>query len=325
MIFLKEIAKCLTVIGIVILVFILWLHTGKVSPNEQKQANKVVQKEEKPKADNEEPKVEADKSEQVMVQVNRKDAEALSLSLEVYLEGVIGSEMPVSFEMEALKAQCVAARTFAASRDFSVDNTTSSQVFYDETQQRKTWGDQYEQNIARVKQAIEETKGEVITYEGNLISAVFFSSSCGKTANSEEYWKNESAYLRSVDSPWDQEESGFEKTVHFDASTFASKLGFENAVTTIGEPKRYTSGYVNTITIDQINFSGRVIREKLGLRSSCFTIVKSGDGYDITTKGYGHGLGMSQYGAQGMAKEGSDYKQILTHYYTGVKIEKKYV
>lgn len=300
----------------------MWLHTGKLiskpiaSKKEEPEAIKVEEKQDE---------VTKVADTPVMVQVARKNADHVSLALETYLEGVVGSEMPVGFSMEALKAQCVASRTFAAARGFKVDDTTSSQVFYDEAQQREKWKDDYDANIQRVKQAIQETRGEVLTYQGELISAVFFSSSCGKTANAQEYWKNASPYLRSVDSPWDEGASGFESVKYLDANTFAQLLGFQNPVQQIGEAIRYDSGYVEQITIDGITFSGRVIREKLGLRSSCFWILAAKDGYDVKTKGYGHGLGMSQYGAQGMAEEGYDYKAILTHYYTDVKIEKKYV
>lgn len=321
----KELIKGIVIFIIVVLVFFLWIHIDHNASNTHilSQENKSA---ETPQTEETQSDDEEDvETEPVMVQVTRQDHDDVALALEVYLSGVVGSEMPASFEMEALKAQCVAARTFAAGRGFQVDDTTSSQVYHDDEQLKAVWKDQYDTNKARVQQALKETEGEILTYEGKPISAVFYSSSCGTTANSEEYWKNASPYLRSVDSPWDKEASGYETTVHFSEADFANKLGFEQPVTTIEEPKRYDSGYVNTIRIDQLTFTGRTIREKLGLRSSCFTITSVEDGYDITTKGYGHGLGMSQYGAQGMAKEGYTYQEILLHYYTDVKIEKKYV
>ena len=168
-----------------------------------------------------------------------------------------------------------------------------------------------------------ETEGEIMTYQGEPISAVFFSGSCGKTANSEEYWDSRTPYLRSVDSHWDKEEDGYEKTAVISEEDFHTMLGFENPVKEVGKPSHYASGYVKSITIDRIVFSGREIREKLNLRSSCFSIKKTSGGYAVTSRGFGHGLGMSQYGAQGMALEKKNYKEILKHYYTGVQIVKE--
>lgn len=267
------------------------------------------------------------KNEQVansgnIVHVTRQDGSVQDIELEVYLEGVVGSEMPVSFEVEALKAQSVAARTFVMQRGMRVDDTVSTQVYHDEAQLQQIWGNNYTQYHTKVKEAIKATQGEVLLYEGKLISAVFFSSTCGKSANSEEYWDKNTPYLRSVDSSWDASMSGFEKTININDDDFKNKLGFEQNVREVGAPIYYESGYVKSITIDQISFSGRAIREKLGLRSSSFQIREVDGGYDITTKGYGHGIGMSQMGAQYLAKEGKGYKEILKHYYSGVQIHK---
>jgi len=217
----------------------------------------------------------------------------------------------------------VAARTFVTKRGFEVDDTTRTQVYHDDKQMRQIWGSSYDKMHARVVKALKETEGEIMTYQGEPISAVFFSGSCGKTANSEEYWDSRTPYLRSVDSHWDKEEDGYQKTAVFSAADFHTMLGFENPVKEVGKPAYYASGYVKSITIDRITFSGREIREKLKLRSSCFSIKKTSSGYAVTTKGFGHGLGMSQYGAQGMALEKKSYKEILKHYYTGVQIVKE--
>lgn len=257
-----------------------------------------------------------------IVHVTRQDGTIQDMDIEVYLQGVVGSEMPASFEMEALKAQSVAARTFVMQRGMQVDDTTQTQVYHDDTQLHQIWGEQYEQYHTKVKEAVDATKGEVLLYDGKLISAVFFSSTCGKSGNSEEYWNSTTPYLRSVDSSWDATMPGFEKTQIITEEDFYKKLGFEKAVSEVGTPVFYESGYVKEITIDRITFRGRDIREKLNLRSSSFTIQKKEDGYHITTKGYGHGLGMSQMGAQYMATQGKGYKEILKHYYTGVEIHK---
>ena len=309
----KETCKAVALVLSIIVIFYLWLHIGdgkqsslKWQTQEEKSFTAEKQKESKKK-----------------VYVVRQDGSELHLAMDDYLRGVIASEMSASFEMEALKAQCVAARTFVIRRGLEVDDTTQTQVYHDDKQLKQIWGASYAKYSKRIKQAVKETSGEILTYQGKPISAVFFSGSCGKTANAEEYWESKTPYLRSVDSHWDKKEKGYEKTVMIDSNTFHTKLGFQNPVSEISEPLRYASGYVKSIKIDGITFSGRSIREKLNLRSSCFTIKKTGDAYRITTKGYGHGLGMSQYGAQGMALEGKSYQEILHHYYTDVKIEKK--
>lgn len=265
-------------------------------------------------------KTEAKK--QTMVRVTRGDGSILELDIDAYLLGVIGSEMPASFEVEALKAQCVAARTFVSQRNFSVDDSVQSQVFHDETQQRTIWKANYEMYRDKIQAVIEATEDEIMTFNNAPISAVFFSTSCGKTANANEYWGRDTPYLKSVDSSWDQELSSFQQSREFTFQEFANLLGFQSAVQQIGTPTLYESGYVNTIVIDGITFSGRSIREKLGLRSSAFEIVRNGEGIQVLTKGYGHGVGMSQMGAQAMAQANKSYREILLHYYQSVKIEK---
>lgn len=310
----KEMCKAIALVLSIIVVFYLWLHIGTDTDPLFKWH---IQHEESFTSDKK--KQETSKK----VHVTRQDGTEVYLAMDDYLRGVIASEMSASFEMEALKAQCVAARTFVIRRGLEVDDTTQTQVYHDDKQLKQIWGSSYKKYHARIAKAVKDTASEILTYKGKPISAVFFSSSCGKTANAEEYWEDASPYLRSVDSHWDQQEAGFEKTITMDATTFHTKLGFENPVTSITSPVYYESGYVKSIKIDGITFSGRSVREKLGLRSSCFHIEKKGNAYAITTKGYGHGLGMSQYGAQGMALEGKSYKEILHHYYKDVKIEKK--
>lgn len=261
----------------------------------------------------------------IEVTLHRSDGSEDRLELETYLAGVVGSEMPASFEMEALKAQAVAARSFVAKRNFEVDDTTSSQVYQDDSQLQQVWAESYDEKKAKVQDAVAATKGEVMKYEGNVITASFFSSSPGKTANANEYWENDTPYLKSVDSHWDQEvNDGNIQTKEFNIQDFSQTLGFQNIVSNINDPQYYESGYVESITIDGITFSGREMRERLGLRSSCFSVARNQDIVTVTTTGFGHGIGMSQYGAQGMALEGYTYDEILHHYYTGVEIVSLY-
>ena len=295
----------------------MWLHLDQKKPalNEEKSGS----------AQNDNGQINADadiKEKTQTVHIKRKNGKDITMELEEYLIGVVGSEMPASFANEALKAQAVAARTFVAKRNFEVDDTTSSQVFQDESQLKQVWGEHYNENQNRVTNAVMETKGEVLTYQGELITAAFFSSCNGYTNNSEDYWSSKSPYLRSVESKWDKEVEGNVQQTTFTLSDFSAALGFQQAVTSISSPKRYPNGYVESILIDGISFSGREVREALSLRSSDFEITTDQQSVIIKTTGFGHGIGMSQYGAKAMAEAGADYQKILKHYYSGTEITK---
>lgn len=245
------------------------------------------------------------------------DDDTNEIELETYLLGVVASEMPYSFEMEALKAQAVAARTFVCERNLLVDNTTSNQVYKSEQELIELFDEDYEEMKQIIEEAINATKGEVLTYDDELISALFYSSNNGYTNNSQDYYANSLPYLVSVESSWDIAFDSTIQTINMSIEDVISKLGVYNL--DISNIVLYDNGYVNTIQIGDTIFSGREVRELLGLRSSCFSIVVIDEVY-IETKGYGHGVGMSQYGAQGMALEGYTYEEILTYYYTGVEI-----
>lgn len=313
----KLLVRLCFVLMVLITACFMWLHLDQkntLSGNEGSKTGEVV-------TDNS----ENDKNEKErtqLVHIKRKNGSEITMELEEYLIGVVGSEMPASFANEALKAQAVAARTFVAKRNFEVDDSTSSQVFQDDTQLKQVWRENYNENQNRVKAAVMATKGEVLTYRGELITAAFFSSCNGYTNNSEDYWSNASPYLRSVESKWDKDVEGNIQQSSYAIEDFSTALGFQNTVTNISEPKRYDNGYVKSIVIDGISFSGREIREALSLRSSAFNIKKDQQTITITTEGFGHGIGMSQYGAKAMAEAGYDYTKILKHYYSGVEITK---
>lgn len=266
-----------------------------------------------------EPNVEEERKPN-MVHMKRSDGTSEELELETYLIGVVGSEMSASFEVEALKAQAVAARTFVAQREFQVDDSTASQVYQDEEQLKTVWGDNYDVYHEKITKAIQETQGEVMTYQGECITAAFFSSSNGFTNSSEDYWQNALPYLRSVESPWDKAVEGNTQTAVFTLEELSSLLGFQSTINAIQAPTRFDNGYVKEVNIDGIVFTGREIREALSLRSSAFEITIEGSTVTFTTHGFGHGIGMSQYGANAMAQEGKTYKEILKHYYTAIEI-----
>ncbi len=271
-----------------------------------------VEKEEKP-----DKKVSNAQDDKIYVSLQTQ-GEITQIELETYLIGVVASEMPYSFELEAVKAQAVAARTFVSQRGYEVDNTINSQVYKNEGELKEIFDENYEEMKVVVETAITKTKGEVITYQGNVISALFYSSNNGFSNDSQDYFSNEYPYLSSVESTWDL---NFEHTTQ---TTTLTKNEVMDALDVSGldinNIVKYDNGYINTIDIGSKTFSGREVRELLGLRSSCFTIEVA-DSVIIETVGYGHGVGMSQYGAQGMALEGYTYDEIIKHYYQGVEIE----
>lgn len=256
---------------------------------------------------------------QYVVEVKTKER-TMELKLDDYLVGVVAGEMPASFELEALKAQVVASRTFVMSRNLKVDNTTNTQVYLTDSQMKKNWGKNYEKNKEKIEKAVKETHNEVMTYNGKYISALFFSSCNGKTVSNEDYFTGgEVAYLKSVDSSWDLKiDPTNKRTKTFTKQQIANAFGVASPDIRITS---YTkSGYVDKVIINHKEYSGREVREKLGLASSSFQISLTSKGYTFTTRGHGHGVGMSQYGAEGMAQEGYDYKKILKHYYQNIKI-----
>lgn len=291
----------------------MWLHLDQTEGNPKIEETKTAE-------GNQSKNEEAEKKQ--MVHIKRQNGQTITMELEEYIIGVVGSEMPASFASEALKAQAVAARTFVAKRNFEVDDTTSSQVFQDDSQLKQVWKENYSEYHNRVKEAVMATEGEVLSYQGELITAAFFSSCNGYTNNSEDYWSSATPYLRSVESKWDKAVDGNVKEIELSLSEFSTALGFQNTVKSIGKAEYYKNGYVKSIVIDEIKFSGREIRESLSLRSSAFQIEIDREKVHITTEGFGHGIGMSQYGAKAMAEDGCDYIKILKHYYTGVEITK---
>lgn len=250
----------------------------------------------------------------------QNDQQTIKIPLEEYLIGVLAGEMPANFEIEALKAQAVASRTFVMSRQLKVDNTTKSQVYLDQNKMKERWKGKYIEYVEKVKDAISQTQGEVMTYNGKYISALFFSSSNGKTTKSSDYFEGKVDYLQSVDSHWDLAVDPHNKRIVTYTKEQLSKY-FHTKSTDMNILSYTESGYVKEISIHNKIYSGREVREKLKLASSSFQIDLTSKGYRFTTYGNGHGVGMSQYGAQGMAKEGKNYIDILNHYYQNIKIE----
>ncbi|MDP4096085.1 stage II sporulation protein D [Paenibacillus sp. P96] len=268
-----------------------------------------------------------------------------TLPLEDYITGVVAAEMPPEFEHEALKAQAIAARTFIARRllaeDTSgapagadVNDTVEHQVYLPLSAIRQQEKDSKRAaELSSIRKAVKETEDTIMTYKGKPITASFFSTSNGYTENSEDVWMASVPYLRSVPSPWDQRIApGYQESVTMKTAEVLDKLGLkQEAVQAASGTGAFpemkilstTEGHrIKSIRVGDAVFEGTELRQRLGLRSSEFSWRIQGDRMVITTYGYGHGVGMSQWGANGMAKEGYTATQILKHYYTGISFSK---
>ena len=253
-----------------------------------------------------------------------------TIPFEDYIKGVVASEMPSSFEIEALKAQAVASRSYAMyqingskNREYDLTNTTTNQVYKTDNELKQLWKEEYPKKINKIKKAIEQTSGEYLTYNSSVINAMFFSTSTGVTENSEEIFSSALPYLRSTSSKWDESSPSYIDTYKFSINDFYNKLSLPiNNKLEITEVEKTTTGRTKKLKINGQEINGRQFAKKLNLRSNYFDIIQNGDSITITTKGFGHGVGMSQYGANGMAKEGYKYDEILKYYYKNTELKK---
>ena len=262
------------------------------------------------------------------------------MTLERYLTGVVRGEMPASFEMEALRAQAAAERSYvyyqlAAGRkdahpdaDFCTDHTCCS-AYLSETAAREKWGGDFAPWNTRVEQAVSDTDGQVVLYNGRPILAVFHSSSAGRTAAAGDVWSGDLPYLVSVDSPEGEETvPNYYSTVTFTAAEAKEKLlAVHPELKLSGTPDRWFgaaaengSGRVETVSVGGTDIEGTELRRIFGLRSACFTVAADSESVTFRVTGYGHGVGMSQYGANQLAREGKTWQEILEWYYTGATV-----
>ena len=269
--------------------------------------------------------------ENMTIRVKRSNDMIEEVPFEQYIIGVLAGEMPVSFDIEALKAQAVAARSYVMKKmadnkdkEYDVLDTVADQVYLDENYLKNVWKDNYVENINKLKKAILETKGEYLEYNNKVALAFYFSTSPGVTENGEEIFGSKVEYLKSVPSKWDQKVSPIYITKNnFALSDFCNKLAIKcTDQINVDVLKTTSTGRIAKIKINDKIFTGSKVRELLNLKSSFFSISQSNNNILVITKGYGHGVGMSQYGALGMAQEGYKYDQILKHYYQGIKIKK---
>ena len=257
-----------------------------------------------------------------------KNSELLELNIDDYLVGVVSCEMPASFEEEALKAGAVAARTYLLNKlennnEYVITSTTNDQCYSNAEELKEKWKEDYDKYLSKIQKVVMETHGEYMTYKDEIIKAFYFSTSNGKTENVENVFGEKLDYLVSVNSIYDTNTTQFSRTIEIPKNEFLTKLNLDKSNTIeITNVIKNETNRVDKITINDKVFKGTEVRKLLDLRSTDFEIEINNDNVIISTKGYGHGVGMSQYGANELAKMGYDYEKILKHYYTGIKIVK---
>lgn len=270
-------------------------------------------------------------SQSSVVRVKDEETNTISyIPIEEYVVGVVAGEMPTNFEIEALKAQAVAARSYVMKqmernikKDYDVVDTVKNQVYLNKEYLISVWKESYIEKINKIKTAVLETKGEYISSNGKVAEALFFSTSPGVTENSEDVFENKVSYLRSVDSIWDKISPVYSTTTTYTLEEFYNLLNLDyKQDLNIKITNKTSTGRIKKIKINNKELTGSYIYSKLGLKSTFFEIIIEDNNIIIKSKGYGHGVGMSQYGAQGMALEGYNYQEILKHYYTGIEIKK---
>ena len=273
------------------------------------------------------------------VRLKTDGGQVVELTMDEYLWGVVAAEMPATFEEEALKAQACAARTYTVSRqnnpsdkhpdaDICADSTCC-QAYIDRSDAEARWGLNAGEYAEKIERAVAETDGLGILYDGQPIQALFFSSAAGKTVDAVEVWGNSVDYLKSVDSPEGDEVPNYHTQAVFSADqvrdlTLASYPGADlsgDPSGWFGQASRNEGGGVISIPLGGVTLTGSQVRSLFSLRSATFTVSYREGSFAFDVTGYGHGVGMSQYGANAMAKEGSSFTDILTWYYTGAQVD----
>ena len=255
------------------------------------------------------------------------------ISYDDYIFGVVAAEMPALYEIEALKAQAVAAHTFAlhrkvtnAGKGYDITNDfTVDQAFITEGKAREKWGDKAEEYITKIRGAVEATKNLAITYNGEIALSVYHAISSGKTEDCKNVWGGNRPYLVSVESLGDKLSANYLSEKSITASELKklySNINFKGKESEyLKNIEKTPAGTVKTISLCGTEIKGSELRKMLDLNSSCFDIAYKDGAFKFTVYGYGHGVGMSQNGANYMAQQGAEFEEILCHYYTGCRIE----
>lgn len=257
----------------------------------------------------------------------KKGNEIIELDLEEYIIGVVAGEMPASFHIEALKAQAVASRTYAIYKietnkdNYDIKTTVDDQVYISLDEMKEKWSTDFNLYYNKIKEVVESTENLIMKKDNKVFKSYYFAMSNGTTADSISVFGEST--IKSVHSPWDNESlNKFEVTTDFTLDEIKAKLNLKETINSIEIISRDETNRVEIVKINKKNYTGIEFRSLLSLRSTDFTISLTDKNCSITTKGYGHGVGMSQYGANGMAKENYSYDKILEYYYQDIKIEK---
>ncbi len=296
--------KILLSIIIILLPITAFMLSKQVSPKNQNNSNQTSQ----------------DKEIYIDLLINN---EKKQIPLEEYLVSVVGAEVPALFDMEALKSQAVASRTFALYQENTRGYVTTADQAYNSLEElQQKWQDNYYTYLKRITDAVNMTKNQVITYNKKLIKSYFYAMSNGYTTTSLSVFNETLPYLNTIMPTSDNEtNTKFKVTKKVSKDEFCKTLNIDCAALTINNIITDYSNRIETLSINKKTYTGIEIRKIFDLRSTDFTITAENNDIIFTTKGYGHGVGMSQYGANAMAKEGSSYKDILEYYYQGVTIE----
>ena len=272
------------------------------------------------------------------VRLQMEDGTIQEMTMADYLWGVVAAEMPASFEEEALKAQACAARTYTVIKQNSASqkhpgadicaDSTCCQAYVERDAALLRWGLSAQENEEKITRAVEGTDGLGILYQGEPIQALFFSSAAGRTVDAVEVWGNSVDYLKSVDSPEGEEVPNYRSQASFSAEevrtlTLAAYPGADlsgDPTGWFGEIVRNEGGTVTSLKLGGVTLTGGQVRTLFSLRSAAFTVTWDGSNFLFDVTGYGHGVGMSQYGANAMAKEGKSFEEILAWYYTGTQV-----
>ena len=260
----------------------------------------------------------------IYIKIN-KNNNIETLNLEDYIVGVVAGEMPASFNEEALKAQAIVSRTYAMYKiknfdnAYDVETTTDDQVYNSVTEMKEKWKSDFDLYYDKIKKAVSSTKNLVMKINGDVFKSYYFAMSNGYTEDSKMVFGEST--INSVSSPWDNESvNKFKVDTQFTTNEIKDKLNITSNDLNISIISRDKTNRVEKISVNGKIYTGVEFRHALTLRSTDFEITKNNDNYIITTKGYGHGVGMSQYGANGMANENYKYDEILKYYYQNIEI-----
>ena len=271
--------------------------------------------------------LDTDSSRFKFIDLNHSSGIIEKVKIEDYIFGVVSGEMPAVFHEEALKAQAVISRTYASkriSRGLDIKDYNSTQVFRNRSYLRELWGNRYDEYKEKIERAIRDTRDEVLMFDGDYIDAYYHLASNGKTEDSKNVLKLAYPYLVSVDSNWENNNGYVSRRIV--PNSYLSKLlnmeinkniPVEILVKSIGHRVMY-------VKFGDKVFDGLILARRLGLNSNDFSVSIEDNYTSFTTRGHGHGLGLSKYGAEGMAKSGYNYHQILNHYYPNTYIQKQF-